>query len=159
MYNRIVTITNLKLLQSERKYGVSMTAQNIMMSKGVKPSALRLQIYEYLDDHRTHPTVDEIYVSLAENFPTLSKTTVYNTVKILEKSGIIKAISIEGFRTRYDANADFHGHFLCKDCGMVYDVVLKECPEFSQTGFEVSSKDVYYSGCCKSCLDNKKSKN
>ena len=133
-----------------------MTAQNIMMSMGVKPSALRLQIYEYLDKHRTHPTVDEIYVSLAEHFPTLSKTTVYNTVKILEKSGIIKAISIEGFRTRYDANAEFHGHFLCKDCGMVYDVAINECPNFPKAGFEVSSKDVYYSGRCKSCLENKK---
>lgn len=132
-----------------------MTAREIMESKGVKPSALRLQIYDYLDSHRTHPTVDEIYTGLAVSFPTLSKTTVYNTVKVLEKSGIIKAIAIEGFRTRYDANASFHGHFLCKRCGMVYDAWITECPPFPETGFEVDTQDVFYSGVCEKCLKNK----
>lgn len=135
-----------------------MTASEIMSAKGVKPSALRLQIYEYLDNHRTHPTVDEIYVALAEHFPTLSKTTVYNTVKLLVQTGIIKGISIEGFRTRYDANAGFHGHFLCRDCGMVYDVWLKGCPEFPESGFQVDAEDVYYTGSCKDCLENKNNK-
>lgn len=130
-----------------------MNAQNIMMSKGVKPSALRMQILNYLDNHRTHPTVDEIYTELSGEFPTLSKTTVYNTVKILEKSGIIKAISIEGFRTRYDANASFHGHFLCRGCGNVYDVWITECPEFPESGFEIDAKDVFYTGVCKDCLN------
>lgn len=134
-----------------------MTAQELMTKKGVKPSALRIQIYDYLDSHRTHPTVDEIYTDLENEFPTLSKTTVYNTVKILEKNGIIKAISIEGFRTRYDANASFHGHFLCRKCGMVYDAWISEseCPNFPENGFEIDTKDVFYSGICKNCPKNK----
>ena len=130
-----------------------MNAHEIMSAKGVKPSALRMQIYNYLDGHRTHPTVDEIYTTLSEEYPTLSKTTVYNTVKLLEKSGIIKVISIEGFRTRYDANASFHGHFLCRSCGNVYDVWISDCPEFPETGFEIDAKDVFYTGCCKDCLN------
>ena len=132
-----------------------MNAINIMASKGVKPSALRLQIYEYLDSHRTHPTVDEIYVKLSETFPTLSKTTVYNTVKLLEEAGIIKAISIEGFRTKYDANAEFHGHFLCRNCGNVIDIFLENSPEIPNDGSRVDVTDVFYTGCCKSCLINK----
>ena len=133
-----------------------MTVQDLMSAKGVKPSALRLQIYGYLNSHRTHPTVDEIHSALAETYPTLSKTTVYNTVKLLSETGIIKPISIEGFRTRYDANAAFHGHFLCKNCGMVYDVSLTDCPAFPDKDFRVDDKDVYYSGCCKSCLNKNK---
>lgn len=129
-----------------------MSAKDVMLEKGVKPSALRMQIYNYLDHHRTHPTVDEIYTGLSEAFPTLSRTTVYNTVKLLEQNGIIKAIAIEGFRTRYDANASFHGHFLCRSCGNVYDVWITDCPEFPESGFAVDSKDVFYTGSCKDCL-------
>lgn len=128
-----------------------MTPERLMTEKNVKPSALRLQIYEYLDAHRTHPTVDDIYFGLCENFPTLSKTTVYNTVKLLAEKDIIKAIAIEGFRTRYDANTAFHGHFLCKACGHVYDVFDVSCPEYPKNGFFTQTIDVYYSGICKEC--------
>ncbi len=133
-----------------------MTVHKLMSENGVKPSALRMEIYSYLDANRTHPTVDEIYTGLAAKYPTLSKTTVYNTVKILAQSGIIKAISIEGFRTRYDADTQFHGHFLCRKCGKVYDVNLPDCPDFPESGYEVDEKDVYYSGSCKDCLNKNK---
>ncbi len=133
-----------------------MTAQKRMLDKGVKPSALRLEIYEYLDAHRTHPTVEEIYSDLVKIYPTLSKTTVYNTVKLLGETGIIKAISIEGFRTRYDANTAFHGHFLCKKCDHVKDVHLITCPDFPEEGYSVEDQDVYYFGVCKDCLNNNK---
>ena len=133
-----------------------MNAVELMASKGIKPSALRLQIHEYLDCHRTHPTVDEIYSELAKDYPTLSRTTVYNTVKVLEQSGIIKSIAIEGFRTRYDANSEFHGHFLCRECGLVYDMFNITCPESPDEGFEADATEVFYTGRCKCCLNKNK---
>ena len=41
----------------------------------------RIAIMEYLMEHRTHPSADEIYTALSPSMPTLSKTTVYNTLK------------------------------------------------------------------------------
>ena len=134
------------------RYG-NMTVQEIMQNKGVKPSSLRVMIYNYLCDNRTHPTVDEIYSGLSPLIPTLSKTTVYNTVKLLAQKDIIKAVGIEGFRTRYDANTEFHGHFLCRECSRVYDVFLGGCPECPLKDFTVSAKDVFYTGRCKACSD------
>ena len=132
-----------------------MNVKEQMLEKGLKPSVTRLAIYDYLYEHRTHPTVDEIYEALSAKFPTLSKTTVYNTVKLLADGGIIKSISIEGFRTRYDANNNFHAHFLCTGCGNVYDVFDLECPKCPLDGFTVSSEDIFYTGCCKACADRK----
>ena len=161
MYNIIVIITNLKFLQLSNHYNnmkgdAMMSVVQLMTDKGVKPSALRLQIYDYLDRHRCHPTVDEIYVGLSENFPTLSKTTVYNTVNLLAENAIIKAISIEGFRTRYDANTSFHGHFFCKECQTVYDIWNLPCPDNPGEEFEVADTEVFYTGRCKICVKNKK---
>lgn len=48
-----------------------------LQSHSIKPSVQRIAIMQYLMDHHTHPTVDEIYTALAPSMPTLSKTTVY----------------------------------------------------------------------------------
>ena len=65
-----------------------------LKSCGVRPSLQRLAIYKYVAEHPTHPTADEIYEALKDQIPTLSKTTVYNTVKLLTEQGIIKMITI-----------------------------------------------------------------
>ena len=59
-----------------------MNAKQILEGAGVRPSVQRLAVMDYLATHKTHPTVDEIYSSLAPSIPTLSKTTVYNTLKL-----------------------------------------------------------------------------
>ena len=49
-----------------------------LQGHNIKPSVQRIAIMKYLMEHRTHPTVDEIYTALSPTIPTLSKTTVYN---------------------------------------------------------------------------------
>ena len=51
-------------------------------NEGVHPSYHRLKILEYLMNHRTHPTVERIPKEPSKEIPTLSKTTIYNTLKL-----------------------------------------------------------------------------
>lgn len=62
---------------------------------GVKPSIQRLAIMKYLMEHRTHPTADMIFNDLYKEIPTLSKTTVYNTLKLLTEHGAVRTIGID----------------------------------------------------------------
>ncbi|MBR4922900.1 MAG: transcriptional repressor, partial [Bacteroidaceae bacterium] len=57
-----------------------MKTYEYLLSFGIKPSVQRIAIMDYLMTHRTHPAIDEIYLALCEDIPTLSKTTVYNTL-------------------------------------------------------------------------------
>ncbi|MBE9492712.1 MAG: transcriptional repressor, partial [Bacteroidetes bacterium] len=50
-----------------------------LKSHGIKPSYQRVRVFEYLIKNKSHPTVDTVYKALADEIPTLSKTTVYNT--------------------------------------------------------------------------------
>ena len=43
-----------------------------------------------------HPTVDEIYQALVDHIPTLSKTTVYNTLRLLMEHGVVRMLTIDG---------------------------------------------------------------
>ena len=96
-----------------------------------------------------------IYENVLKSNPGFSKTTVYNALKSLCESGFITAITIDGGRIHYDANVNFHGHFICKHCGEIYDFQLEEPVSTLPKGFIVQKKDVYYSGICPSC-NNKK---
>ena len=128
-----------------------MTSAEILQQHGIRPSLTRVMIYDYLRTHRTHPTADEIYSALSPNAPTLSKTTVYNTMKLLSSEGVIKTITIEEQQARFDACTDVHGHFLCKDCGGVFDFDTN-LPEMQMPeGFTPSVTEIYCIGKCNKC--------
>ena len=91
-----------------------------LQSHSIKPSVQRIAIMQYLMDHHTHPTVDEIYTALAPGMPTLSKTTVYNTLKLLDEHAAIQTLTIDGRNTCYDGDTTPHAHFLCTVCNKAY---------------------------------------
>ena len=55
---------------------------NYLKDHDIKPSYQRMKIFQYLLDNHVHPTVDTIYKALCPEIPTLSKTTVYNTLNL-----------------------------------------------------------------------------
>ena len=89
---------------------------------GVTPSPQRTAIYYFLRTHAVHPTAETIFEAVRPEQPTLSLTTVYNTLKLLVEKRAVREIIIEGSELRYDANMCEHGHFKCLHCGEVYDL-------------------------------------
>ncbi|WAM33767.1 transcriptional repressor [Caldicellulosiruptor morganii] len=124
-----------------------------MEQKGIKPSFIRLKIYQYLVEHKTHPTADEVYNSLLSEIPTLSKTSVYNTLSLFVSKGLAQIITIEENIARFDADTSVHGHFKCKTCGKVYDFLIKSDSIYSSLSpeFVVDEVYVYYKGTCPYC--------
>ena len=84
---------------------------NYLKNHDIKPSYQRMKIFQYLLNHHTHPTVDDIFRNLSTEIPTLSKTTVYNTLNIFVDSRIVNEVIIEDNEVRYDVVMDTHGHF------------------------------------------------
>ena len=72
-----------------------MKTYEYLQSFGIKPSVQRIAIMDYLLTHRTHPAIDEIYLALCEQIPTLSKTTVYNTLKLFVEHGAAQMLTID----------------------------------------------------------------
>lgn len=133
-----------------------MTTAEILKKNNIRPSVIRVMVYDFLRNTDSHPTADEIYNELAPSVPTLSKTSVYNTVRILADAGLSKSITIDGMQTRYDADVSTHGHFLCNCCSKVYDFRLDTPPAAELDGFRINSRQVYYSGVCPDCINRGK---
>ncbi len=121
----------------------------------IKPSYQRLQIYKFLMENKIHPTVDTIYKALCDEIPTLSKTTVYNTLNTFIEKNIVSVIVIEENETRYEANMNLHGHFKCTECGDIYDIFLDTSSlDMSQLGnFQVKEQHIYFKGTCEKCTN------
>lgn len=123
---------------------------------GVKPSFQRIKIFEYLFQYNNHPTVETIFKKLAGTIPTLSKTTVYNTLKLFIDKNIAKIVNIEDNETRYDADTSVHGHFKCKKCDEIYDfyVDLNKVNIQDLENFNINEYHIYLKGICNKCLTN-----
>jgi len=126
-----------------------------LLEKNIKPSVQRIKILEYLIEHRCHPTVDQIFTEVHKEIPTLSKATVYNTLHQFVNANMLRVITIEENETRYEIDLRDHGHFHCKECGLVYDFDIDIdalVPDDELDGYEVTEKNVYYYGICPRCL-------
>jgi Fe2+ or Zn2+ uptake regulation protein len=131
-----------------------MQAHRYLMQYSIRPSVQRTAVMEYLMNHKTHPTVDEIYLALSPGIPTLSKTTVYNTLNLFIEKGAVQMLTIDEKNARYDADTSKHAHFYCSICGKVHDIMtvkpeLFEIPSSSQ--FSINAVQLSYYGTCNSC--------
>ena len=124
----------------------------------IKPSMQRMAIMQYLLDNATHPTVDVIYKALLPKMPTLSRTTVYNTLSVLNDNGALQSITIDDKTVHYDGNIMPHGHFLCNKCGKIFDFDLPNdilIKIENLNGFNITEAQLYYKGECNDCKNDK----
>lgn len=130
-------------------------AQHYLLNHKIKPSAQRLAIVDYLMEHRIHPTIDDIYNALSPTMPTLSRTTVYNTLKLFAEQGAVLVLVIDEKNARFDIDTSCHAHFQCVKCNDVYDVPIESVlPQSHQLGeLWVLETHLYYKGYCKYCQE------
>ena len=129
--------------------------KEVLKEHGIPPSLQRIKILEYLHNFKTHPTADMIYRALADEIPTLSKTTVYNTLKAFTEKGIIMELSLFENEVRYEYNTEPHIHFKCINCGKIYDISKSfECLKNEEIeGHKVLEHHINLKGICKNCLN------
>ena len=123
---------------------------------GIRPSFQRIAIMRYLLKNATHPTADEVFESLRRQIPTLSKTTVYNTLKLFVENGAALYIGIDEKNARFDGTVNQHAHFRCKGCGCIIDLPM-DTELFLPKEFSGSIDETYFylKGYCEKCKNKK----
>lgn len=126
-----------------------------LAAHGIRPSAQRIAIMRYLMENRVHPTADKIYSDLIVDNPTLSRTTVYNTLWLFADKHAVTALTIDRTNTRFDYSEMPHAHFLCRGCGKIYDVPATISPTVQSSAehapLHVEQMDIHYTGLCHEC--------
>ncbi len=126
----------------------------LLKKHDLKVTPQRLEILKYLAKIKTHPTANMIYSALKKRNPSLSKTTIYNSLDKLYQHKIIHLLTISTSEMRYDFNVKPHHHFLCRICGTIIDIDV-DCPYLEKMlkgQHKIEEVHGYFKGVCKDCL-------
>ncbi len=124
-------------------------------SKRLKITPQRLGIFRILEGNPTHPSAEDIFKEIRESYPTISFTTVYKTLEIMEKMGEILKVTIDEQRKHYDPDTNVHHHIICSKCNKISDIkkeyVKPRLPREVLDEFTPSSYQISFYGTCKKC--------
>jgi Fur family peroxide stress response transcriptional regulator len=123
-------------------------------SRNIKPSHQRIKILEILEGNCDHPNVSMIFDLLCKEMPTISKTTVYNTLNTFAEKGLVNSLTITPEELRYDCITIPHHHLLCKRCGRIIDVEAQYnfAVKHEIDGHKIEEFQGYFKGVCRFCL-------
>ncbi len=125
---------------------------------GLKLTPQRLAILEYLDGNKEHPSAEDVYKAVSRKFPTMSLATVYNTLMTLKQRGLVKELTMDPLRMRFDPQPTPHHHLICMDCRKIIDIHTRlrvNLPEMEQEGFEIVGNHIEFYGRCPKCKNKK----
>lgn len=104
-----------------------------------------------------HPTADEVYRFVHEEYPSISRATVFRVLNKLAENGTIQKVNITNGADHFDHQTFRHYHAHCSVCGSVCDVNLqplsfldKEKVE-AQDDFRVTGYSLQFDGICAGC--------
>jgi Fur family iron response transcriptional regulator len=117
-----------------------------LRAHGVKPTPQRVEVGMLLLAGPCHVSADQILQSLRRSGSRISKATVYNTLKVFSRAGIIQEVAVDPSRLVYDSTTTRHHHFLNEDTGELLDIdpadiELARLPRLPE-GTEASSVEV-----------------
>ena len=90
--------------------------------KRLKITPQRLGIFRILEGNSMHPSAEDVFKEIRESYPTISFTTVYKTLEIMEKMGEILKVTIDEQRKHYDPDTNVHHHIICSKCNKISDI-------------------------------------
>ncbi len=120
----------------------------------------RFAILEKAKTLETHFDADTLHQAMESNGYHVSRSTVYNTLELLCKCGILRVLTFDPHQARYELANHNHLHLVCTDCGSVKDVEdnslsdnisASKFPSFSSNSYSLT---VY--GLCSRCLRKKR---
>jgi len=129
-----------------RAYGIPVTVQ-------------RRRIFEALCDRTDHPTPEQVYASVKDALPGVSRTTVYRVLETLVRVGMLAKAASPGTARRVDPRTSRHHHLVCKRCDRLVDVddavVAHEIrlPDVKRQGFTIADYSIYFTGLCAKCQE------
>jgi Fur family transcriptional regulator, iron response regulator len=98
----------------------------LLERNGVAPTVQRVLITQTLLNSGAHLTAEDLFTTVNKESPGVSKATVYNTVGLLARKGVIREVIADPNKLFYDGNATPHHHFYDETTGELIDIDAKE---------------------------------
>lgn len=109
----------------------------MLRAHGILPTQQRLMIARVLFSRRQHYSADQVMNSVNDGRDRVSKATVYNTLGLFARNGLVREVIVDPTRVFYDPNTSDHHHFYNIDTGELLDIdtsdlQISDLPELPQ---------------------------
>ena len=126
----------------------------------------REAILKLLSKSSKHMSAKEIYASLYEAYPGMGLTTVYRTLDLLARMGVVTKLTLGDGQSRYEfkssEKSDHHHHLICTHCGKIIDYsefldeelrLVKKTEErlAKKYDFTINDHNIEFLGICSEC--------
>lgn len=128
---------------------VSASVVSLLENHGVAPSAQRVAVASYVLFTDEHPSADEVWSRVRESFPMISRATVYNTLNLFVRKGLLKSLVLAEGRVVFDPKVAQHHHFIDDETGRIFDIpweALEVKRQSSLRGYDVREFQVVMHG-------------
>ena len=133
------------------------TIEELLESKGVRITAMRLLISKFLAGKKVAVTLSDIENAFAK----VDRTTLYRTLKTFEEKAIVHQIDDGTGITKYamceegcncEMEQDLHLHFHCNNCGETVCLTEHKIPQIKvPDGFVSENVNLVVKGICDKC--------
>lgn len=133
--------------------------RDYLKSQKLKFTRTRYLIFkEIFIDKSVHPNAYEIYRKLMGKGKRVSLATIYRTLNLLVKSGLVSEIDFGEKHSHYEPeiSKDAHGHLVCLSCGKVIEFSHENIQKIinkigKERGFKTDKFSIQVFGYCKDC--------
>jgi Fur family ferric uptake transcriptional regulator len=139
--------------------------EKILKMQGFRMTLPRQVILVVLSKSEDHLLAKDIYMKIKKDYPNIGLTTVYRTLDLLVRMGLINKFEFGDGQSRYELAWDYkehHHHLVCQGCGKIIDYndfIDDEVKFFDKIQeslskkyrFNINSHEVYIYGKCDAC--------
>jgi Fur family transcriptional regulator, iron response regulator len=93
-----------------------------LRARGILPTRQRLEIAAIVLERPQHLCADELIHRLRQGGCRVSKATVYNTLGLFARRGLLREVIVDPSKVFYDSNANAHHHVFDTRTGTLTDV-------------------------------------
>lgn len=102
------------------------TIVQMLVTRGIAPTQQRVQIAAVLLSKSQHLSADQVMHIVNRDSNVASKATVYNTLGLFARKGLVREVIIDPSKVFYDSNTSSHHHFYNVTSGELVDIASNE---------------------------------
>jgi Fur family ferric uptake transcriptional regulator len=132
--------------------------------QGYRMTPQRMMIVDAIEHTENHISAEDIFRQVVAKYPNVNVSTVYRTLELLEKLGLVTKTEMGVGRIVYHPlEKGHHHHLICRECGNVVDLdesALTPLKESLQQNYQFTAdlRHLGIMGLCAECKQKSQNK-
>ena len=138
------------------------TSRKTLNTPGLRVTNQRSLILEIIRQGEGHLDAEEVYRRAQQKQPRLSLSTVYRTLRLFTKLGLVEEVHFNEAHHHYEVKpSSEHHHLICLGCGKVIEFQYPLARYVSRNvaqakDFEIVETEIRMTGYCPACRESRK---